>query len=286
MRRTFITFADENFKDLSNVLSESINSFSEYKLKIYNPSDFNIKYEPEKWKTGYIYIYKVLSCIKALEEFDEVVWLDSDCLATYNIDKIWDNKIDNYPLLPKHRFYNFNIWPHIKIDHTDPEFLKDAKNKILVVDNSFSNTYLQACCMYFDKNCLNFFNEVLSYFNNYEDIFPYGDETIINCMIWRNKYQSNLGHVFLCSHYFSPYIIEEFIKLNCKEDFPKLFDISMRIDGIDEDNFILTHGLSRAVHNRIGLVNNNFDNILFFHGSKSVDLYNRYLELMKKERVN
>lgn len=282
MKRAFITFADDKFNDLSNVLFESINSFSKYELKIYRPSDFKIKYEPEKWLQGYIYIYKVLSCIDALDEFDEVVWLDSDCIVTYNIDKIWDNEIDDYPLLPKHRFYNFMVWPHQKIDNTDPNFLKEAKERISV-SNCFDDLYLQACCLLFNKNCLNFLNEVLSYFNDYEDIYPYGDETIINCIIWKNRYKKNLGDVFLCTHYFSPYIIEEFIKLKSINDYPKLFDISSRIDGIDEDNFILKHGVSRAIHNRIGIISNNYETILFLHGSKSYELHNKYLDIMKKK---
>jgi hypothetical protein len=208
--------------------------------------------------------------------------LDNDCLVTKNIDKIWERKIDNYPLLPKHRFYNFETWPHGKTDYCDSNFLKEGKQKVGLVDSDFNNLYLQACCMFFNKDCESFFKEVLNYYSDYNDVeFPHGDETIINLLIWKNKYSNNLGDVFLCTHYFSPYLIEGFIKSKDSEEYKRLFDISLRTDGVDEDGFILSHGFSLARHNRIGLIENNFDNLLFFHGSKRLDIHNKYLSLMK-----
>lgn len=283
MSRVFITFAvGDQYEKLSDLLKESVELNSKYNLIIYKSEDFNIEYKPESWKPGYIFIYKVLSCLKALETYDEVVWLDNDCLVTKNIDKIWERKIDNYPLLPKHRFYNFETWPHGKTDYCDSNFLKEGKQKVALIDNNFNNLYLQACCMFFNKNCQNFFSEVLDYYNDYSNVeFPHGDETIINLLIWKNKHLDNLGDVFLCTHYFSTYVIEGFIKSKDSEEYRRLFDISFRSDSVDEDGFILNHGVSLANHNRIGLIKNNFDNLLFFHGSKRLDVHNKYLSLMK-----
>lgn len=280
MKKVFITFAvGETYEKLSLVLKDSINSFSEYDLIIYNKEDFDINVDAN---SGYfVTIYKILSCIKSLEEYDEVVWLDTDCLATYNIDKVWNNKVTKYPLLPKHRFYNFDKWPHSKQNYCDPSFLESSKQVVGVTDNSFNDLYLQSCCMLFNKDCLPFLQESLSYYDNYNgETFPFGDETIINCMIWKNKYSDNLGDVFLCSHYFSPHTIEGFIKADNPEDYRRLFDISYRIEGVDED-FLLRHGVSKAYHNRIGLIENNFENVLFFHGSKLTEIHNGYLTLMK-----
>ena len=90
MSRSFITFAvGEQYEKLSEILKESIELNSKYDLILYKPEYFNIEYKPESWKPGYIFIYKVLSCLKALETYDEIVWLDNDCLVTKNIDKIW-----------------------------------------------------------------------------------------------------------------------------------------------------------------------------------------------------
>jgi hypothetical protein len=100
-------------------------------------------------------------------------------------------------------------------------------------------------------------------------------------MIWRDKLPNNLGDVFLCSHYFSPYILELALSVKTKEEYNNLFDINHRIVD-NEDTFILSHGWTLARHNRIGLVNNNFDNLLFIHGSKSVDLHRNYLNKLKE----
>ena len=279
MSKVFITFAvGDQYEKLSEVLRESIDIFSEYKLVIYKPEDFDIKWEPENWQPSYIFIYKVLSCLKALESYDEIVWLDNDCLVTKNIDKIWERKIDNYPLLPNERFNNFHIWPSEKPNYQDTNFLGGAKRIIGVTNTNFSNSYLQACCMLFNKNCVDFFKEVLHHYQDFNsDVYPYGDESIINCIIWRDNLSNNLGDVFLCTHYFSPYIIEAALKTKTSEEYNNLFDINYRIND-NEDTFILKHGWSLARHNRIGLINNNFENLLFLHGAKDSNLHNRYLK--------
>jgi hypothetical protein len=280
--RSFITFAaGESYERLAEVLKESIERFSEYDLIVYKPEDFDIKWEPENWQPSYVFIYKVLSCLKALETYDEVVWLDNDCLPTYNIDKIWNNKVDNYPLLPTERFNNFHVWPSSKPNYQDPNFLSEAKRRVGVIDIDFNNSYLQACCMVFNKDCINFFKEILNYYKDFNsDVYPYGDESIINCMIWRDKLPNNLGDVFLCSQYFSPYIIEASLNASSKEEYQNLFDINHRIAD-NEDTFILSHGWSLSRHNRIGLINNNFENLLFLHGNKSANIHRRYLDIIK-----
>ena len=281
--RTFITFAaGETYEKLSEVLKDSINSFSDNDLIIYRPEDFDIKWEPENWQPSYVFIFKVLSCLKALETYDEVVWLDNDCLATNKIDRIWDNVFTTYPLLPTERFNNFNIWPNTKPNYLDVNFLGEAKRRIGVVDNDFNNFYLQACCMLFNKNCVPFFEEVYSHYQDFShEVYPYGDESIINCILWRDKL-SNLGDVFLCSHYFSPHTIEGALTSNNEEEYFNTFDINHRREGVDEDNFILNHGWNLARHNRIGLINNNFNNLLFVHGSKDFNSHRNYLNKLKE----
>jgi hypothetical protein len=91
---------------------------------------------------------------------------------------------------------------------------------------------------------------------------------------------NNLGDVFLCTHYFSPYIIEAALKAKTSEEYHNLFDINHRLVD-NEDTFILSHGWSLARHNRIGLVNNNFENLLFLHGSKDPNLHKQYLNSIK-----
>jgi len=278
--KTFITFAyGEAYENLAKVLKDSIDKFSEYDLIVYKLEDFEDKVSIDL--PYQVTVYKILSSLKSLEKYDEVVWLDNDCLVTKNIDKIWNHKADGYPLLPTERFNNFNIWPNSKSNYQDINFLSNAKEKIGVSDTDFNNSYLQSCCMVMNKTCIPFLNEILNYYNDYDNnVYPYGDESIINCMMWRDKLTNNLGDVFLCTHYFSPYIIEAALNASSKEEYQNLFDINHRIAD-NEDTFILTHGWSLARHNRIGLISNNFENLLFLHGNKSADVHRRYLNIVK-----
>jgi hypothetical protein len=135
--------------------------------------------------------------------------------------------------------------------------------------------------MVFNKDCISFFKEILNHYQDFNNnVYPYGDESIINCMIWRDKLPNNLGDVFLCTQYFSPYIIEAALKVKTSEEYHNLFDINHRLVD-NEDTFILSHGWSLARHNRIGLVNNNFENLLFLHGSKDPNLHKQYLNSIK-----
>ena len=265
MKRTFITFSFGYDNDeLSKILLKSINTFSNYDLKIYTPLDFDNYLDfnnPDFWKTSYCYIYKVLSCLKALETFDEVVWLDTDIIVTHNIDKIWNklNELEDYPLLPKDRFANFSkndVLPFITEMETK-YFLKISN--FYKIDLDKNNIYLTACCMAFNKQCINFFLEVLQTFSNYDsEVMLYGDETIINGMLWQKQKKNNLGNIFICSQYFH-YNIKNYITLEQPEDYPTIFP-------------------KRPIEN-------NFHDIMFFHGQKSLTVSNFLLNNLIKHKT-
>jgi len=271
MKRTFITFSEgELNNNLMERLNKSINQFSNYGLKVYNKNDFGLDYDtssPEFWKSGFGYIYKVLSCIKALEEYDEVVWIDTDCLVTNYIDKIWfENwRLDKFPLLPKYRFSMFgqntsNLERVMNI--SDPNFLKPGKEKVgcYIFDRDF---YSQACLMFFNKSCLEFFEEALSYFTDYnKDCFPFGDESIINCLFWKYNYIDNLGEIFLCSQK--------------QESIDVITGLMTFIQNKNRENF--KNALS------IVPIENKFENILFLHGSKSIDVIDNLLNYLINNR--
>ena len=161
MKKTYITFSHGYENDeLTKILKKSIDEFSEYDLKIYTPADFSYDYEydnPQFWKSGYGFIMKIHSCLKSLTEYDEVVWLDTDIVATEKIDKIWEYQtlLEDYPLLPKSRFANYKNNP----TKQDPNLLLihikslcdyfDVKNY-----NVNELVYLQACAMLFELVCI------------------------------------------------------------------------------------------------------------------------------------
>jgi hypothetical protein len=244
IKRSFITFTDGELNDsLTDVLNRSISNFSSHSLKVYRKEDFDVSYDtsdPNFWSSGLGYVYKILSCLKALEEYDEVVWIDTDCVVTNYIDKIWFEswRIDSYPLLPKYRFHLFD-----GSKKEDPFwFLKKGKERI--GSNKFENRqfYSQACFMFFDKSCKGFFEETLSNFEDYDkESFPNGDESIINCLFLKYGFNDSLGDIFLCSEFFG-YSLIDFISIKERDQFM---------------NF---------VHKPLY---NTFENILFLHGNKS-----------------
>lgn len=285
MKRAYITFADgELYESLAGVLDESIMMFSEYPLIIYRKYDLDLNAGDDLSKSGYK--YKLLACLKSLELYDEVVWLDTDCLVTNNIDKIWFEswRIEDYPLLPKHRFFNSVIWLANRPNYNDPNFIKPAKDRVGITEHSFENVYLQACFMFFNKECRNFFEEAISYYDGYDpNVFQFGDETILNCMIWK-RFGSNLGSVFLCSCYHSPDFLESVIKTKNRDEYKSLFDRSVFNTGYGYYTWSEHMSSDRSNPFPLPILENNFENIMFFHGSKDPILHRHYLSCMKENR--
>ncbi len=269
MKRTYITFSHgENNDALSSILKESLAEFSQYDLRVYRKEDFEEDYgmdsDPGFWSSGKGYVYKVLSCMKALEEYDEIVWIDTDCVATSYIDKIWFEswRIDGYPLLPKSRFYLFGRDLSTNSDIVDvgnPFFLRKGKEKMGVRDTSKRSFYSQACFMLFDHSCKWFFKEALGLFREFDsECFPNGDETIINCLFWRYGFADTLGDIFICSHFFG---------YGSKE-----------IAGISERE--------RLMDFRYRPSYNAFENIMFYHGTKSTEIARSILSALLNARKN
>jgi SAM-dependent methyltransferase len=260
--RTFITFSDGHINDeLAKVLNKSLSAFSKHPLRIYRKEDFVVQYDtsdPNFWASGMGYVYKVLSCLKAMEEYDEIVWIDTDCIATNYVDKIWFDswRIDSYPLLPE---YRFNMFRNLGNGMIDSEFLKAGRNKVGCPEPTLRNFYSQACFMLFNRSCRAFFEETLSYFNSFDaDCFPNGDESIINCLLWKYGFNGSLGNVLLCSEFFGNELI----------DIMSLKDSGVFMDAIGE-----------------GATHNIFGNVLFLHGTKSVELASGILGSMTSSRL-
>lgn len=264
-RRTYITFSDGPENDaLAEVLHKSISEFSRYGLRIYRRHDFEGDYgidsDPDFWRSGRGYVYKALACLKAIEEYDEVVWIDTDCVATTYIDKIWFEswRISRYPLLPRSRFYLFGRDISVNLEIEAPEslnFLRKAREKTGAATTEKRPFYSQACFMLFKKSCKAFFEEALSFFDNFEkDCFHNGDETIINCLLWKYGVEDSLGDIFICSYFFG-YHSNEIASMTCREQFA---------------NF------------RYRPAQNIFENILFYHGTKSTEVAESILSTLKE----
>jgi hypothetical protein len=265
MKKTYITFSYGYENDeLTKILKKSINEFSEYELKIYTPADFSYDYEydnPQFWKSGYGFIMKIHSCLKSLTEYDEVVWLDTDIVATEKIDNIWEyqTELEDYPLLPKSRFANYKNNPTKQDPNLLLTHIKGLCDYFDVKNYDVNElVYLQACAMLFDKKSITFFETVLEYFSNFDSQrLPNGDESIINGLLWKHKKNKNLGNIFLCSYFFHGNL-SKVIEMNDKESYPGLFDLE--------------------------ILENNFDKLLFFHGTKSLWVADKLFSLLLKHK--
>lgn len=284
-KRAYVTFSEgEDYEGMKSVLRRSIEEFSVYPLVTYSASDFSEGWTPEKWQPGYVYKFKILACLKALREFDEIVWIDTDVVVTSSIDEIWNHCIENYPLLPRYRFQNFIRWPQPRGDMRNPWELALGKQSVGLTHTNFENIYCQACAMLIGKRCESFLVEVLSYFENFDgEAFPFGDETIINLLKWKYGYEDNLGDIFLCTEYFTSIHVMRVLTMIDDQSYQDIFNPSI-IDP-DEQNLFLIGGDYR-IHNRLGVIDCS-KRPLFLHGSKSVseqDTFLKHLISIKNER--
>ncbi len=266
MKRTFITFADGKLhEDLESVLRRSIEEFSQYGLKTYKKSDFEKEFDLTFKTSGIGYSYKILACLKALEEYDEIVWIDTDCVVNGYIDKIWFEswRISGYPLLPKARFYLFGR--DLSIDQPLPDiskesFLGKSKERLVCSTDCYSSRpfYSQSCFMLFDRSCRKFLEEVMwNYENGYDpEIFPTSDEGIINCILWRDRCSDHLGEIFICSAFFG-YNSNEIASMRSREQFA---------------NFRY-----RPIHGSL-------ESILFYHGSKHPEIAESIFYTIRRNR--
>lgn len=266
-KRSFITFT-HGYKnnELTNFLKKSIEHFSEYPIKIYTSEDFDPSFDfedPNFWTSGFGYIIKIHCCLKSLDEFDEVVWLDTDIVVSEKIDLIWNftNQLENYPLLPKNRFANYEIEPTGLSETKSINYLKQIHDAFDIKNITHTRfDYLQACAMLFNLNSADFFKEVINYFDYFDKgFFKSGDESIINGLLWKKNYNKNLGNIFLCSHYFHGNL-RKVISLKDRNLYPNILNVKPS--------------------------ENNFDKILFFHGSKSLMISNNILSLLLKYKTS
>lgn len=279
IRRAYVTFCEgQKYEEMRSILERSIEKFSVYPLITYTSSDFSESWEPESWPTGYAYKFKILSCIKALSDYDEIVWIDNDVVVTQRIDDIWMNEVLNYPLLPKYRFENFIRWPQPRGDMRNHWELTAGKKRVGLNHTDFENIYCQACVMLINRGCESFLRDVLSYFEDFDSIcFPYGDETIINLLRWKYGYRRNLGDIFLCSGYFSDiHIIRSMQKID-NQSYQDIFNPSI-VD--PEEDIMYIEGVNDyRTHNRLGIIDCS-RRPLFFHGSKSKHEHELYLQYL------
>lgn len=243
MNKVYITHATKTYLKVAHNLAKSIREFSDIPVVIYCiDSDIKDTYifkdiedvyveilemgikEPEEYnvnENGNFYVdrknlktYDILSAkIKCIQHalssgWNEVCYLDSDCIATPLTDDIfdWVNLITDYPLATKgvHDYM-------IIIDNGEPKG-NPYEHTWPIADNTKSlewplmqfmglttidrGIYKTTGIMLINQNCKDFintwweFSQLLPKITDVRRIAPYHEETLFNVLTWRNETNS------------------------------------------------------------------------------------------------
>ena len=238
MKRVYITHATEKYLPVAHNLATSVRSFSDIPLIVYcidvkkkdtyifqnlenvyteilelnvdKPTDFldsssgNFYVPRHDSRTFNVLAAKVLAMKHALESgWEEVCYLDSDCIATPIVDELfdWSTNITNFPIATKgiHEYMILydggnttgnpfeGCWP--EMDHTLT--LEWPLMQFMGVPPKERGVYRTTGIMLMNKNCLEFINiwwdlcRVLPKITDIKKIAPYQEETVYNVLYWK-----------------------------------------------------------------------------------------------------
>jgi hypothetical protein len=241
MNKVYITHATKTYLRVAHNLAKSIREFSELPIVIYCV-DTEIKdtyifqdikdvfveililgiKEPEEYnvnESGNIYVdrknlrtYDVLSAkINAIKHaldsgWDEVCYLDSDCLATPLVDEIfgWSSNLDDYPLATRGIYEYMIVFENEKSmgnPFTDSGF--DAKlclewplMNLMCIEPAERGVYKTTNVILTNQNCRKFVNvwldfcKLLPNITDLTRITPFHEETVFNALTWRKQSSS------------------------------------------------------------------------------------------------
>lgn len=266
MKRCFVSFylteADSGYKELTHLLKISLECHSKYDVIIYTENDFidsDIKNKNDYSFAG-IYKWKYFCIKRALTEYDEVIWMDSDIIVNHRIDNIWDyfENISNFPLLPNNRFSNYINPPlntgvtYLNHSHTLSPILHEFSCNLRV------DVWLQACLILVNRNCLTFINEMIPYLEMGVD-----DEHLFN--LFYNKYnlKTPIDGIFVCSHFFKTHILSDNMVMWDENTYLNFMNNYV--------GYIYGNGGDTPLqYGPLKLRENNFNKIMFWHGNKDV----------------
>lgn len=146
------------------------------------------------------------------------VYLDSDCIANVNIDSIFDyeSKITNYPISTLHP-YECMMIPHPRLPHRgNPYWREDGSYDITAtlewplmefLGVKERKPYTGTGVMIGNKDCLafielwkNFKNLLPQLVDDLNWYAPFHEETIYNCLTWKQSTHNNLGRAHINIH--------------------------------------------------------------------------------------
>ncbi len=163
------------------------------RLKIINIENLNLDFDITKFPNSLN-----PNIIKStLENYDEVVYLDSDIQITPYINNIFKeaNKITNYPLACRYPYW-YMFYMHNGKEHG---WIGDNIKQTILYDSQ-STPNLQVCCTISNKNCIPFIQEWIDFTNlitskNSNSGLEH-EEGIFNALMWNKKNTTYLPHRF------------------------------------------------------------------------------------------
>ena len=232
--KNYIKYAERLFKSLERYSSCKVLFFSvdfDYENRFKNV--INIKFDTaeafkggendltgsfgENCKSYHVFLKPLLvknvlegKLLKICDE-DNFCYIDSDCFARKYCDDIFLNvdRIINHPLLTVacQQFMMMSDGrgnPFVD-DGVDFNLCLEAPlmKKLNIDVNLRTFTYLQTGVFLFNKNCYNFvcewFNLCFSdlIINNWHYLTPFHEETVINCLLWRDGVKDNLKQTLI-----------------------------------------------------------------------------------------
>lgn len=238
----YITHCDKKFLKYAERLFETLSFFSQNKIIFYTIDfDYKSKFnnvisiklnskkffketfdvspnDDEAYKAYHVFLkpFVVKDCLQRYNnQENNFCYLDSDCLALINCDEIFKKKtdIDTYPLFNKscHDFM-------VKDGKGDPFVNKECDLNLcleaklmalLGVDLNSRKNYIQTGVFLFNKKCSDFINDWCDTCNkseiikNWKEIAPFHEETVVNCLLWKNGLDKNLAQSLINLPYYT-----------------------------------------------------------------------------------
>ena len=238
MKRAYITHATKKYLQVAHNLATSIREFSDIPVVVYcidvdrkdtyifqnienvyieifdlnldKPTDFptsptgNFYVDRHDARSFNVLSAKVLAMKHALESgWEEVCYLDSDCIATPIVDELfdWSSGVTNFPIGTK-GIHDYMIifeegvtmgnpfegcWPEKNLTLT----LEWPLMQFMGMSPSDRGTYRTTGIMLMNKNCLDFINiwwdlcRLLPKIVNIKRIAPFQEETVYNVLSWK-----------------------------------------------------------------------------------------------------
>ena len=275
----FLTGGDINYLPAVERCVKSLEAFSTIPVIVYGFNcDVNFNYpnmlfsrrvdttlEHKFGRDTRLYYSKIYASINCIEKdpTKTYIWLDGDCIATKNIDRIktFGSMLENYPLCMRYKHDTLVHWR--TIDGVKQEkYHGEELGTLLDVKKNMNFTVATGLYM-FDLRSMTFLKKVIEIHEAIVDVNPencsddmaLAEERLFNCLFWKYNYKRFMPITWLSKDYHTDYL-PKYMEILDNKKFDIMYDFT------DEDN-----------------INEVSDNkIIFYHGQRNPQIADKFLE--------